>query len=120
LIGKIIDAGARIDQPDNMLGKNALMVACTHGNLNAVKMLILKGANVHQIDFYGYTPLMYASTCGSLVIVKELCKHMNRYGIWYKEPFGYNAIKLAESYEEYEIVDYLLNYVPSNTKNIWC
>ena len=39
------------------------MLAARTGNLNAVKLLIDRGANVNGADeFKGYTPLMFAAT----------------------------------------------------------
>jgi ankyrin repeat protein len=106
LIDNIIYVGGSINMQDNMLGKSALMIACTHNNYYVVKKLISNGANINQTDFAGFTALMYACNSGCLDIVKELCKYLSKEEILYKEPFGYDAIMLADSYEEYEIVYY--------------
>jgi uncharacterized protein len=53
----------------NKLGETALMLAAMHGELDAVKRLVAKGAEVNKTD---WTPLHYAATGGNLEITQFL------------------------------------------------
>ena len=55
-----------------MLGETALHVATHTDAKNAVKLLVLHGADVNAVDKKGTTPLMIASMRGSCEIVKLL------------------------------------------------
>jgi ankyrin repeat protein len=52
--------------------ENALMIACLQGDLDIVKLMVEKGA---QINKPGWTPLAYAATRGHTAIVKYLLDH---------------------------------------------
>lgn len=60
--------GTRVDAP-NPLGETALMLAALHGELDAVKLLIARGAEVNR---QGWTPLHYAASGGHTAIVRYL------------------------------------------------
>ncbi|MBK7995604.1 MAG: ankyrin repeat domain-containing protein [Blastocatellia bacterium] len=51
---------------------NSLVAAAQTGNLNSVKDMIAKGANVNQEGSFGITPLFIAAQAGHTDIVKEL------------------------------------------------
>lgn len=56
----------------NVRGESALMMAALHGNLEIVKLLVAKGA---QINKTGWTPLHYAASNGHLEVVKHLIEN---------------------------------------------
>jgi len=53
-------------------GKNALMIAASHGSLNMVKTLINFGMNIHEVDNDNCTILMYACKNHILTLYKRL------------------------------------------------
>lgn len=60
--------GTRVDAP-NRLNETALMLAALRGNLDAVKLLVKRGAEVNRP---GWTPLHYAATGGSVEVIRFL------------------------------------------------
>ena len=52
-----------------------LIEALDEGDINMVKQLIEKGVDVNQGQFFGWTPLIWASRGGHLEIVKYLLSH---------------------------------------------
>jgi len=68
----LLSFGADIHSPDEY-GHTPLQLAADSGNLEIVKELIKRGANVNQPE-YGRTPLHIAASSGNLEIVKELIK----------------------------------------------
>lgn len=52
--------------------ENALMIACLQGDLDIVKLMVEKGAEINKP---GWTPLAYAATRGHTEIVKYLLDH---------------------------------------------
>ncbi len=61
-------AGTRIDAP-NARGETAAMLAALHGNLDVVRLLVEKGAEVNRP---GWTPLHYAATSGNEDLLRYL------------------------------------------------
>lgn len=83
-IRQLVDIGGDVDTPDALLGYTPLMNAATNGNLEAVRLLLTKGADVNAvsgppsqpvknglINLGQLTPLMVAST-GPADVVKAL------------------------------------------------
>ncbi|MCL4182624.1 MAG: ankyrin repeat domain-containing protein [Burkholderiaceae bacterium] len=60
--------GTKVDAP-NRLGETALMLAALHGDLDSVKLLHGRGAEVNRA---GWTPLHYAATNGHVAVVRYL------------------------------------------------
>nr|WP_298292132.1 ankyrin repeat domain-containing protein [Thiomonas sp.] len=56
----------------NPADENALMIACLQGDLDIVKLMVEKGAEINKP---GWTPLAYAATRGRTAIVKYLLDH---------------------------------------------
>lgn len=56
-------------------GWSALMEACRQGNLEVVKYLVKKGANINAKNKFGWTPLMIACELGHSEIVDFLLKN---------------------------------------------
>ncbi|WP_413818305.1 ankyrin repeat domain-containing protein [Thiomonas sp.] len=67
----IDDPHIHLDQL-NPSGENALMIASLQGDLDIVKLMVDKGAEVNKP---GWTPLSYAATRGHTEIVKYLLEH---------------------------------------------
>lgn len=60
--------GTELDAP-NRLGETALMLAALEGNLDSVRILVERGAEVNRP---GWTPLHYAASSGHLDVVRYL------------------------------------------------
>jgi hypothetical protein len=82
----LLDAGADFDTPDTFIGLTPLMNAAGNRNLEAVKLLLAKGAKVNAVskteglpkiqtgtvEFGGWTPLLMAAAFGPPEAVKVL------------------------------------------------
>lgn len=82
----LLDAGADIDTPDTFIGLTPLMNAAGNRNVEAVKLLVAKGAKVNAVskteglpkiqtgtvEFGGWTPLLMASAFGPPEAVQVL------------------------------------------------
>lgn len=62
---QLIEDGADIEGKDE-LGMTCLVIACSKGNLDIVKLLLEKGANVNAPAADGTTPLMAVAGSGSV------------------------------------------------------
>lgn len=60
--------GTRVDAP-NRRGETAAMLAAVHGNLDIVRLLVEKGAEVNRV---GWTPLHYAAVSGNVELLRYL------------------------------------------------
>lgn len=60
--------GTRVDAP-NERGETAAMLAAVHGNLDIVRLLVEKGAEVNRV---GWTPLHYAAVSGNVDLLRYL------------------------------------------------
>lgn len=56
----------------NALGDNALHCVCVWGDIEAAKLLVENGINLHQKGEFGFTPLRVAHDFGYPLIVKYL------------------------------------------------
>jgi ankyrin repeat protein len=61
--------------------------------MNAVRVLLRKGANVNMVDHLGNTPLIYATERGDLEIIKYLIE--NGADALKKNKEGLNPIQIA-------------------------
>src|SRR5262245_26656349 len=69
---KLLDQGVKVDST-NKYGVTALGFACSKGHLDAVQLLVERGANVNAEDtFYNATPISWAIENGHNDIVKYL------------------------------------------------
>lgn len=64
-IKELIESGADVEARDEF-GRTCLVIACSHGNLEIVKLLVAHGANVNNAATDGTTPLLAATTSGSM------------------------------------------------------
>ncbi|MFC2141126.1 ankyrin repeat domain-containing protein [Acidobacteriota bacterium] len=72
MIGLLLENGADIDAKDKW-EETALIIALHKQKLAAAKLLVDKGADIHVKDnFYGRTPLIWASNLGDIKLVKLL------------------------------------------------
>ncbi|CAE1289894.1 Ankyrin repeat and EF-hand domain-containing protein 1 [Acanthosepion pharaonis] len=69
-----IEKGTAVDTKDKYF-KTPLMIACALGNIEIVKMLLDKKANVNVTDNFKWTALHHACHGGQLEVVKLLMEH---------------------------------------------
>ncbi|MEK7434682.1 MAG: ankyrin repeat domain-containing protein, partial [Cyanobacteriota bacterium] len=88
-------------------GYTALMFALDKKNTEIAELLINKGADINEKDFFGNTVLMIASEKGEKKIVQLLInKGVN---VNEKNKDDYNSLILASKYGHEEIIELLLN-----------
>lgn len=96
--------------------KRSLAEEAESGDDLSVDSWIKDGVDPNEVDSYGYTPLINASTLGRLQAVKELVKNgadVNKCG-----PFGFSALHAAARNGHREVVTYLLrNGADINAQN---
>lgn len=110
----LVDAGADIETPDTFIGLTPLMNAAGNRNLEAVKLLLAKGAKVNAVskteglpkiqtgtvEFGGWTPLLMASAFGPPEAVNLLLDA--RAGIDAQDYRGYTPLMLAVGTDRYD------------------
>lgn len=67
----LLDAGVSIDRT-NTYGETALIIACSHKDINMIRLLIDHGANIDAQNNYENTILMRAVISGNIEVVKML------------------------------------------------
>lgn len=88
----------------NQSDETPLMLACLRGNLDLVKLLIYRGADVNKT---GWTPLHYAASAGRVDIMKFL---IDKYAyIDAISPSGNTPLMMATLYGDEKSVLYLLS-----------
>eukprot|EP00736_Rhodelphis_marinus_P000001 Rmarinus@m.13439 len=60
LCQRLVSVGSKIDAPTVCTGQTPLMWGCIKGSLQAIRFLIMKGADVGYRDCKGFTPLLLA------------------------------------------------------------
>jgi len=73
--GFLISKGADVDRLTKYSGSTPLRVACSKGQSACVELLLAHGADANAINRDGWTPLMTASLCGHLRVVRSLLNH---------------------------------------------
>ena len=68
----LVAAGADIDAAETLRGQKALMWALSEGHLDAARVLLDHGADVHSRSKSGYTPLLFAVRQNDLDAVRLL------------------------------------------------
>jgi len=106
-VAAALDSGTNVNDTDGGLMQTPLYIAAIGGSLEAMKLLIKRGADVNFPTEFG-TPLHGAAATGCLACVKLLVEagaDVNAITP-YREP----AIHLATKYGFSDIVDYLLKH----------
>jgi len=70
----LLEAGAKVDVPDNEQNWTALMFAAAEGNMEVVKVLLEAGADPTLADVDGETSVQFASSNGHTAVA-NLLKH---------------------------------------------
>lgn len=74
-VAELIRAGAAVNSAAAASGGTALLCACFHGHVGAVRALLDGGADVDKADRDGTTPLSIASQQGHAGVVHQLLGH---------------------------------------------
>jgi len=88
-----------------VIGPLALIVASREGQLEAVKLLVRKGADVNAVQTWGQSALMQAAREGNIAIVQFLVRHGAN--IKLRDRNGNSALSLANENEHMEVGMYL-------------
>ena len=110
----LLEAGADIDTPDTFIGLTPLMNAAGNRNVEAVKLLLAKGAKVNAVskteglpkiqtgtvEFGGWTPLLMAAAFGPPEAVKVLLDAGGR--IDAQDYRGFTPLMLAVGTDRYD------------------
>ena len=91
---------------DPKLDKELLLMIQQNDDLEKVKELIEKGADIHAIDKNGDSVLMQASLEGKLEVVKILVE--NGADLNYQNKNGLTVLMQASYLEQFEIIKYLV------------
>jgi ankyrin repeat protein len=109
IAGLLLDHGADINQK-NQKGFTLLHWFSTQNKFHIVKFLVEKGALIDQPDDLGNTPLLSAIEANKLLAVKTLVE--KGASLSFKNKKGLDALQLAKSKKNQEIVEYLLSVSP--------
>lgn len=102
---------------DARLGTNesALMTAARHANIDVLKLLMSYGANLHALDMRSASVVHHACHGGhqaSLQVLRDTEINWNQKANWTlnsEQVIGVNALHIAASLENNEVLEYLLN-----------
>ena len=94
------------DFKNGLFNGNILHYAALIGDLNRVKLLVEKGANVNARDFIGASVLHYAAQSGNLELVQWLVKHGSNVNT--KDDDGKTVLHSAASSGNVELVKWLI------------
>jgi ankyrin repeat protein len=89
-------------------GSTALSLAVGAAHEEVLALLLVKGAHANSGDDNGVTPLMLASECGNLGVVKMLAEHMGGQGLDKVSLDGLTALHWAAFKGHEEVVRFLL------------
>eukprot|EP00826_Nyctotherus_ovalis_P017292 TRINITY_DN15084_c0_g3_i3.p1 TRINITY_DN15084_c0_g3~~TRINITY_DN15084_c0_g3_i3.p1 ORF type:complete len:178 (-),score=46.41 TRINITY_DN15084_c0_g3_i3:86-619(-) len=94
-VKEILSEGYPVDLPLNDTKTTAIHLAANRGQSEILKLLVSHGARINVRDKKEWTPLMLASSSGSLDCVLALLKERN-VDITAKDAEGKDALKFAE------------------------
>ena len=125
----LLDSGVNVnakvldytDRHIHEYGWTALSVASYQGNIEIVRLLLAKGADLNiTCGGKGWTALMLASQEGQLVIVRALLAEGADINM--KDDEGYSSLMLASQHNHTEVVNFLLDSgaeINAETSNGW-
>lgn len=106
----LLTKGAHVNTPDENLHWSPLMLTASHyqdeRSISHLKLLIVLGAKIDQIDKNKRTALMISSSLGRIEALQLLLKHGAKIDLFDK--FGWTALMLAVYYNQKEVVKQLL------------
>ncbi|MDG7052918.1 MAG: ankyrin repeat domain-containing protein, partial [Wolbachia endosymbiont of Alcedoecus sp.] len=97
-----------IEQVQSDLDKE-LLTAVQNGDLNKVKSLISRSANVNTRDKYSWTPLHWAAYKGHLEVAEFLVKKGADINAADKGPYGKKSIHVAAENNSKDIIEFFLS-----------
>ncbi|HJZ23529.1 MAG TPA: ankyrin repeat domain-containing protein [Candidatus Babeliales bacterium] len=98
---------ANVNAVDTMSGYTPLIISASKGNVNAIDILFLVGADVNHAGYNGETPLLIAALHGYTEIVELLCKFQAQAN--QADKTGITPLHISSYLGHIEIVKLLLN-----------
>lgn len=83
-----------------------LRQAAKQGDICALQTALEEGANVHDEDLQGWTPLMWACVNGNAEVVEALLS--NKAGVRVTDTYGNTPLLIASTYGHVEAIEVLL------------
>jgi len=105
-IRRLLDTGADVNARDTKIGQSPLHTAAWKGHVDAVKLLLARGAPVDQREQFLWTPLMIATAEGHPDVVKLLLAAGAEVDA--RNIYGRTALSFAAHYGFVELVRVLL------------
>ena len=100
-LSDLISSGGNINERERKAGWSLLHYAIYYNQIDAVKFLIEKGANVNITDAQGYTPLLFALHYINKDIINVLVDSGANMNILNKE--GYTPLSYALHYRYFKV-----------------
>ncbi|XP_059375549.1 ankyrin repeat domain-containing protein 29-like [Carassius carassius] len=104
----LLDKGADVTARDDH-GRTALSLACEHGHLDSVKLLVQFNADPELTDMWGNNALMYAACGGHSQILEFLIRAFKKLGLRLDRTnhAGHSAIQVADYFGHNQCVQTL-------------
>ena len=103
----LIEHGADIKAQDTLFSRSVIHFAAENGNLDTIKYLAEKGADLLDKDDFGATAMHYAARSNKLDVLKYLVDKKVNYTD--RDNRGWTAMHYAASGGSIETVEYLLS-----------